>query len=86
MAGTDVCECEPYFLRDHKWLKRALAGGGGQHVTRPETAVERKTPLPSMEEEWMNASEIGWRASESHCGFEVGPKEILHSRRLYHDR
>lgn len=55
-------------------------------MTRPETAVERKTPLPSMEEEWMNASEIGWRASESHCGFEVGPKEILHSRRLYHDR
>lgn len=34
----------------------------------------------------MSAPEIGWRASEGHCGFEVGPKELLHSERLYNDR
>lgn len=45
MAGTGVCKCERYFLGDHKWLKRALAGGRGQHVTRLEAAVERKTPV-----------------------------------------
>lgn len=42
MASTDVCKCEHYFLGDHEWLKR---GGGRQHMTRPETAVERKSPV-----------------------------------------
>lgn len=33
------------FLEDHKWLKRAWAGLGGQHGTRLETPAERKTPV-----------------------------------------